>query len=473
MSKVEKKLGGLRRRWIANTVTVIFALGLVCVFAVTAAFAAYYYSNMQSDMYSRAKTTTEFFAEYLNQSYNEYYQSCITYAETFEDKDDLELQFINKEGTLVASSYGNWSLQPAATSEIAEAISVRDIRPYVGKNPDTGERIMAVSSPMIYSNGEVIGVLRYVTSTKVMDSQIVWVGFISSAALLVVLGIVLLSSNFFIRTVMEPVAEITEKAKKIANGSYGVQISKRYNDEIGELADTINEMSSKISQNEKMQAEFISQLSHELRTPLTVINGWSETLLADESMDKDTRQGMKIISGEAKRLTEMVVELLDFTRMQDGRMTLNVEETDIRAEFEDTVYMYSSRLRQDGITLEYIDNDEDIPEIPCDPQRLRQVFLNILDNAAKHGGEGKRIEAEMSFADGQVVVRIRDFGPGIPEDEIPLVKKKFYKGSSKARGTGIGLAVCDEIVEMHGGTLTLENAEGGGTMVTVCLPAAQ
>ena len=153
-------------------------------------------------------------------------------------------------------------------------------------------------------------------------------------------------------------------------------------------------------------------------------------------------------------------------------MTLTVEPTDIRSEFEDTVYLYSSRLTKDGIKLLYIDNDEDIPEISCDPKRLRQVFLNILDNAAKHGGEGKRVEASMSYEDGSVVVRIRDYGPGIPEDELPLVKKKFYKGSSKARGTGIGLAVCDEIVELHGGTLTLENAQGGGTLVTVRLPAA-
>ena len=154
-------------------------------------------------------------------------------------------------------------------------------------------------------------------------------------------------------------------------------------------------------------------------------------------------------------------------------MTLTVEPTDIRSEFEDTVFMYGSRLSQDGITLNYIDNDEDIPEISCDPKRLRQVFLNILDNAAKHGGEGKKIDASMAVEDDFVVVRIRDYGCGIPEDEIPLVKKKFYKGSSKARGTGIGLAVCDEIVEMHGGTLTLENAPGGGTLVTIRLPAGE
>ena len=166
----------------------------------------------------------------------------------------------------------------------------------------------------------------------------------------------------------------------------------------------------------------------------------------------------------------MVVELLDFTRMQDGRMTLNMEQTDVRAEFEDTVFMYGSRLTQDGLELEYLENDDDIPEISCDPKRLRQVFLNILDNAAKHGGEGGKIEASIGFENGLVVVRIRDYGAGIAEDELPLVKKKFYKGSSKARGSGIGLAVCDEIVNLHGGTLILSNAEGGGTLVTVELP---
>ena len=154
-------------------------------------------------------------------------------------------------------------------------------------------------------------------------------------------------------------------------------------------------------------------------------------------------------------------------------MTLNMEITDVRGEFEDTVFMYGSRLAQDGIELEYLDSEEDIPEISCDPKRLRQVFLNILDNAAKHGREGKRIEAAISCDSDMVYIRIRDYGPGIPEDELPLVKRKFYKGSSKARGTGIGLAVCDEIVQMHGGMLILENAIGGGTLVTVQLPLAQ
>jgi signal transduction histidine kinase len=150
-----------------------------------------------------------------------------------------------------------------------------------------------------------------------------------------------------------------------------------------------------------------------------------------------------------------------------------METVDIRGEFEDTVFMYSNRLSEEGITLHYVDDEQDIPEITCDPKRLRQVFLNILNNAVKHGGDGKRVDASIVYRDDYVIVRVRDYGPGIPEDELSLVKKKFYKGSSKSRGSGIGLAVSDEIVQMHGGELILENAVGGGTLVTVRLPATQ
>ncbi len=467
------KVSSLRNRWLKNMLTVFCLLGMVCVLAISSTFAFYYYSNMRSDLEARAWQTSQFFSNYISRNYDDYYRSCVTYAQTFEMSSKLELQFINADGLLVASSYGDWAGNSPRTSDIRDALKSLDIRSFNGIDPDTGEHILAVSCPMIFSNGDVVGVMRYVTSTRLVDLQIFYIGLLAFGVFAALLTVLLLSSSYFIRSILVPVEEIAQKAKRIANGSYGVQIQKKYNDEIGGLADTINEMSVKISQNEKLQSEFISSLSHELRTPLTAINGWSETLLSGDELDEQTRRGVKIISREAKRLTEMVVELLDFTRIQDGRFTLNVETADIRAEFEDTVYMYSSRLSQEGILLVYQENDQFIPEIPCDPKRMRQVFLNILDNAAKHGGDGKRIEASMDYDGQQVWVRIRDFGPGISEEELPLVKKKFYKGNSKVRGSGIGLAVCDEIVAMHGGTLSLENAAGGGTVVTVCLPAAE
>ena len=467
------KVTGLRRRWLINTLCVVLPLAIVCVFAVTASFAAYYYSGMESDLRYRARTTTEFFAENMNVDYNAYYQSCIKYAQTYEDRNSIELQFINAQGRLMASSYGPWAGDAPSTSEIREAMDTRSQRAFVGRDEHTGEHIMAVSSPMIYSNGEVIGVLRFVTGTRVMHMQIFFIALVALAFFSIFVLIIVLLTNYYIHTILVPVADITEKAQRIAAGSYGVQIQSKYRDEIGTLADTINEMSNKISQNEKVQTDFISSLSHELRTPLTAITGWSETLLTDENLDRGTRRGMEIILRESKRLTEMVLGLLEFSRIEGDRMTLNIETADIRSEFEDTVFMYGSRLKQEGITLNYIDSDEDIPEIPCDPKRLRQVFLNILDNAAKHGGDGKIIDAAIRCTDIAVIITIRDYGPGIPEDEIPLVKKKFYKGSSKARGTGIGLAVCDEIVTMHDGSLDIANADGGGTQVRICLPLEQ
>ena len=471
--KKKKRLSGIERRWFVNNVGVIMLLVAACVLGVVFSMAAYYDTNLRSGLENKAKTTTDFFSNYISQSYKEYYQSCIKFAQTFEEKDRLELQFISANGKLVASSYGKFAGRSPSTPEIQQAIDSQQIRHYKGKNPLTGERILAVSSPMIYTNGEVIGVLRYVTSLRTADKQVLMIGLIAVVAGLIFVAFMLFTSSFFIRSIIEPVSQITATAKRIAAGSYGVQIPKLYDDEIGELAQTINDMSVKIGQAEKTQSEFISSVSHELRTPLTAISGWGETLLASGDLEPETKRGMLIILREARRLTGMVEELLEFTRMQDGRFTLNIETADILAEFEDTVFMYGSRLKQEGITLNYDGCDEEIPEIPCDIARMRQVFLNILDNAAKHGGDGKRIDAAISAEDGEVVFRIRDYGPGIPEEELPHVKMKFYKGSSKARGSGIGLAVCEEIVTMHGGTLTLENAEGGGTLVTVRLPMGE
>ena len=457
-----------------NNVALVIALVLCFVVVFSVSFAAYCYSNLRVGLKEKAATTTNFFESYINQSYNEYYQSCIRFAQNFEEKDRLELQFISVNGKIVASSFGQWSGEAPMTSDITEAIADKQIRTFQGKNPHTGERIMAVSSPMIYSNGEVIGVLRYVTSMRNVDKQVAVAVIFAVLVGIFLISFILYSSRFFIRSILDPVAEITVTAKRIAAGSYGATIQKRQDDEIGELAETINEMSAKISQTEKMQTEFISSVSHELRTPLTAITGWGETLLAADQIDpEETRRGMAIILREAKRLTGMVEELLEFTRIQDGRFTLSMEMGDVLSDFEDTVFMYGRRLQQEGIELEYLENDDEIPEVLCDSSRLRQVYLNILDNAAKHGGEGKKITAEIRKVDDKVVIRIRDFGPGIPEDELPHVKLKFYKGSSKARGNGIGLAVCEEIISMHGGELALENAEGGGTLVTISLPIGE
>ena len=415
-----KKGSGLHSRFLKRAALVTASLGMVCLIVFTAVYAVASYSGLKNDLHERARLTMSFFEEYLNREYDEYNEICRAYAENADQKDGVRIQFLSANGQVMAASEKSGTPQ---TPEIAQAISTRGICTYVGS--DEGERVIAVSAPVIYHTGEVIGVLRYVLPTAKTDMGILRMALLFAAVTAAVSALLVALGGMYVRDVAKSLKHLIQVSGKITAGGYGIQIGAKYEGEVGELAETINEMSMKINQNEKMQTEFISNLSHELRTPLTAITGWSETLLTSDKLDEDTRKGAGIILREANRLTEMVVDLLDFTRIQDGRMTLHVEKTDIRGEFEDTVYMYGSRLRQEGITLNYQDTDEEIPEISCDPKRMRQVFLNLLNNAAIHGGEGKRIDASIGVEDGFVTVRIRDYGPGIPEDELPLVKKKF------------------------------------------------
>lgn len=297
-------------------------------------------------------------------------------------------------------------------------------------------------------------------------------GYVYNAVVsLVVLCVYIICLNiWFWRNVTDPINEITEITKNIASGSYGVRLEHPHNDEIGEMSVAINDMSEKVAMAEKSRTEFISQVSHELRTPLTAITGWAETILYDEAVEGDSRRGIQIIQKEAERLTGMVSELLEFTRIQDGRFNLRIELIDIAAELEDALFAYGELIKQAGIELKYTSPDAEIPLIPGDPERLKQVFLNLLDNASKHGGDGGKVDVALTEDEKGVHITVRDYGRGIPEGELPHVKEKFYKGSSKNRGTGIGLSVCDEIMTRHGGRLDIENAPDGGCKVTVTLP---
>jgi signal transduction histidine kinase len=478
------RIRGLRQRWIVNTIAPVAILLLLVVTLFSAGIASYYYANMQKGLEVRAQAAADSFNSYFMTSYSEYYQKAASYTDTFEDRDHIELQFINSGGRIqLSASNLTVGLSPG-TDDITDAIAQGKMSVFQGKDSETKESILAVSYPLTF-NGGVVGVMRFVTSLREVNRQILFAVLAVIAIAGICMALVVISSVLFINNVVEPVAVVSEAAKRISAGSYGVQIENKYTDELGQLVDNINDMSLKISQSEKMKSEFISSVSHELRTPLTAINGWGETILAetadaaadaaqDPAQDAEEtaqmRNGIRIIVKESRRLTTMVEELLEFSRMEDGRFTLQVEPMDLQAEFEDAIFTYRELFRQEGIELEYDGGDEELPPIPGDPERLKQVFCNVLDNAAKHGGSGKRITASVGREEDMAVIRVRDYGPGIPEAELPFVKQKFYKGSSKARGSGIGLAVCDEILKLHNGAFDIGNAEGGGCEVTIRLP---
>lgn len=463
-----KKITGIRKRWMVNSISVVLFIVLLAVAAFSAAMGSYYYSTLSESLKQKAENAISSFDYYRTEA--EYYDNARAVVAGEPNSDKLEVEYLDADGQIRFSSSDLTAFRSPGTPDIAEAISMKRTKVWIGTDPSTGEHIMAASSPLMI-DGEVVGVMRYVTSLNKVDKQIIIIVAIALGIGLGILGMVYFSNLYFIRSIVDPVAGITETAKRIAAGSYGVQIEKRYDDEIGALTDAINDMSLKINQSEKMKNEFISSVSHELRTPLTAINGWAETIMNGEVRDAgDVKKGMGIIVSEARRLTNMVEELLEFSRIQDGRFTLSVEPMDIKAELEDAVYTYREFFRREGIELNHFDCDEEFPPIAGDPERLRQVFCNLLDNAAKHGGSGKRIDTAIARDEDQVVITIRDYGPGIPAEELPHVKYKFYKGSSKARGSGIGLAVCDEIITRHEGTLDIDNAEGGGCIVTIHLP---
>ena len=478
MGKTEKqttKIYGLRKRWLVNSLSPIFVVAVLVAMTFCVIMVNYYYNMMLDGLRTRAVHASDYFTTFSMNSYAEFNQYATRFTQEFTEKDFLEVQVIGDSGRIISSSSGLTTGLTPDTTDITGALQNGVLTDYRGVDPSTGEHIMSVCAPLVV-NGRVQGALRYVTSMSAVQREILITVAVAAALLLLALTMVYVSNMVFINNVVEPVAEVTETAKRIAGGSYGAQMENHYQDEIGQLIDAINDMSGKIAKSEKIKSEFISSVSHELRTPLTAINGWGETLLELEKTgggdSEQRRRGVHIILKESRRLTTMVEELLDFSKMEDGRFTLSIEQVDLQAEFEDAIYTYRELFKQESIELTYDGGDELFDPIPGDPERLKQVFCNVLDNAAKHGGAGKRIDAAVRGDEGRIIITVRDYGPGIPEAELPFVKQKFYKGSSKARGSGIGLAVCDEIIHLHGGTFDIGNAEGGGCLVTIALPRA-
>ena len=468
-----QKKQSLRTRWMRNGSLILIAILLIAIGLYALFTASYYRNDLRTTLETKAQAAAELFDAYAPDSPEVYRSTAERYARAFSSREDMELQYLDTDGYIRASNLGIGTGTAPDTEDVFHAIDSGEMHCWRGKEAVTGRKIMAVSVPLFYAGSELMGVMRYVSDMHPANQQILYSVLTTSAFGLGVVLVVLLCNLYYIRTITEPIQNLTDMAKRIADGSYGIKVGKKYDDEIGVLTDTINEMSAKLASAEKLQSEFVSSVSHELRTPLTAITGWSETLLYDDAIQNDSRRGIQIISKEANRLTKMVVELLEFTRMQDGRFNLNVEELDLAAELEDLVFTYGSLLRQDGVDLRMSPCEEDVPPIIGDAERLKQVFLNIIDNAAKYGREGEYVELALRVEPGSVVVTVRDFGPGIPENELPFVKQKFYKGSSKERGSGIGLAVCEEIIARHNGELIIANAPDKGVLVTVKLPILQ
>lgn len=274
-----------------------------------------------------------------------------------------------------------------------------------------------------------------------------------------------------------PLEQIHAASKSIASGDYGRRLPVQGKDELAGVAQSFNHMAEEVqaqvaalSEAAAQKQQFADNLAHELRTPLTAIRGWGETMLMDENIDHATLEtGMGVIMRETERLSDMVEELLDFSRMQSGRMKLVKSKMDVLAELSEAVIMYTERAKREGMLLIYDEPDLFVP-VFGDRGKLRQVFINVIDNALKYSDPGDTTTVSARVEGNNIIIEVEDTGCGISAADLPKIKTKFYKANLTRRGSGIGLAVADEIIQMHGGRLDVSSVEGEGTTVTITLP---
>lgn len=465
---MEKRRKSISRRWFVNTIGTVLLILIISIITLSAMLQSSAYSSIEQALTGRVDELLNWLGSSSFQTASEFTAITRDYIERFPDKNDMEIMALNKNGRVFITSTGFEPEQGQEMPDYEEALQSPDnAGKWVG-TLNTGEKVMAITRVVRDNGGVLIGSVRYLVSMEKADEQTSRLILILILAGVFIMLLITFSGVYFIQSILRPVRQVSDGAKKIAQGDFAVRVDKARNDELGQLVDSINDMAVELGVTEGMKNDFISSVSHELRTPLTAIKGWAETLQggADpETMEK----GMNVIIRESERLSGLVEELLDFSRLQNGRMRLTVSRLDILAELDQAVYLFTERARTEQKQLHYEETDS-LPPVYGDVDRLRQVFVNIIDNALKYTQAGGSITISSGEDGGRVRVTVSDTGCGIPAEHLPNVKKKFYKANQLVRGSGIGLAVADELVTMHGGTLTIQSKEGVGTTVTITLP---
>ena len=453
-------------RWMVNTLSVAAVLLVVANIIIYYFIKQYYYGSAESYVVSEANASQTILARLYEDLSSNFSSEVRNIVVNFNKKDQMELMSINKDGEVSLSSSGFSPDNEYYMPDYEKALQSEDgLGVYLGRYG--GHNVLAVTT-IIAKPTSNYSALRYVTSLELIDNQIGSVMLVSLIVSASILLVVALTGVYFVKSICVPLARIGGTAKKLAKGDFSERIPVTSNDEIGQLSRAFNEMANELENSEQIKNDFISSVSHELRTPLTAIKGWSETL--EGGYDPESFQkGMKVITGETKRLEQMVEDLLDFSRIQSGHFSLQFSTIDVIAELEDALLIYIDKAKKENIHLSYNE-----PEFMCavegDKNRLRQVFINIIDNALKYTEPGGSIEVVAEKNESAVIVSVSDTGAGIAPEDISKVKQKFYKANKTKHGSGIGLAVADEIVARHGGTLDIESELGKGTTVTIILP---
>jgi signal transduction histidine kinase len=385
-----------------------------------------------------------------------------------------QVQIIDNEGKILADSEESGLVGTTANyPDVQNAIKNKKKAKWIGKVSMTYERVLSISQPIIVkkdSDTDIKGIIRLTSTLSEIDSIILKMVLFFVLIGIVVVLFVLIVSFFLSGTIIKPVKEITNAAEEIALGRLDIRVPKRYDDEVGKLAVTLNHMAKEISNHQKLKDDFIASISHELRTPLTSIKGWASTLNSSDFSNMDEfREGLEIIENETDRLALLVNELLDFSKLESKSTSLGIEALDVDEFLSEIRNQMNPRAQRQGIVLE-LEVEDDLPLIKADRNRLKQVMINILDNSLKYTQEGGRIKISAQSKKEEILISVEDTGIGIPEDDLHKVKEKFYKVSTSYSGNGLGLAICDEIVRLHNGRMEISSIFGKGTRVDVFMP---
>ncbi|SHK16403.1 Signal transduction histidine kinase [Hathewaya proteolytica DSM 3090] len=425
----------------------------------------YFYHNLEESLLSQIKNSAEIYNRYFSTS--SVSENVLMNVDVFWKQTRAQVQILDVNGNVLMDSLGIIHQNKIETPDVKSAIS-GDYKCYIGGADYTKEKVMCISYPL-KKNNSVDGILRFTTTLKDVNNNIY-----SIVGLFVIIGILVamisvLLSLFLARTLVEPIKSLTTYAEKMAKGDFENRIKIQGNYEITKLNDTLNYMADEIEKKDKLKNDFISSVSHELRTPLTAIKGWAVVLNCEDT-DKDTlKQGLDIIEKESDRLSGMVEELLDFSRFISGKVVIKKQKFYMKdmCHYLDT-YLKPRAQREN---IEFIVNcSEELPMVEMDENRIKQVCINLLDNAFKFVSNHGKVVFNVGCEDDKLIIMVEDNGCGISKEDLPNVKEKFYKGKNSKSQNGIGLSICDEIIKLHQGEFIIESKVGTGTKITVKLP---
>ncbi|WP_169713757.1 sensor histidine kinase [Paludifilum halophilum] len=457
---------GIKYRLVVNFGIIICLIVIVFEMLFLISVQKYYYGNASETLNRQAQMAASYYNRYAAfPSLKE--KARYIFENRVGDKFSF-VEVIDRQRNVLLNSYGFSGGVHENTPDISAAFK-GEVHVWRGKDPETGESIIAVSRPL-KTEDRIIGVLRYAVSAEQLDSTVARITAIALITGGLVIAVSFALSHVLAKRMVQPIKELTAVAEQMARGNFQAKASRVRDDEIGILADTFNYMSREIAKTEELKNDFISSVSHELRTPLTSIKGWGETLLSGDLNDREELQsGLSVISRETERLTELVEDLLDFSKLQSRKMNLRMERLDLNRVVEDVREQFSFKNEEKAIRLT-VRREEEPLEIEGDSDRITQVLVNLVHNAIKYTPSGGKVEITTRRRKEEACVEVDDTGMGIPSEELSRITEKFYKGKSNQSGSGLGLSISKEIVQLHGGRLDIWSDPGTGTRVTVRFP---